>query len=128
MTIKENNQGFTTVELLITLFVAATFLIAGYQLYGMIINDSGEARAQAQASNVAYDYLQRYKANVSATCTAPLTLFAEQAVTIANLSNVTVSVLATCPYGSPNTISKVVSTVKFNDPQQTVSSATYVTK
>jgi len=34
--------GFSAVELLITLFVAAAFLVAGYSLYNVVIKDGGE--------------------------------------------------------------------------------------
>lgn len=121
-------SGFTTIELLVTLFVAAVFLMSGYQLYSLIIIDSGEARAQAQASNTAYDYLQRYKSSVSNPCTENLTLITNQSINIENLSNATVSISISCPYGTNSAVSKVTSTVKYNDPQLTVSSATYATK
>jgi len=121
------NSGFTTIELLITLFVAAAFLMSGYQLYSLIIKDSGEARNQAQASNVAFDYLQRYKSSATNPCTANPTLYSG-AVTVNNLTNATVTVTATCPYTSLTSVTKIVSTVRYNDPQQSVSSATYVTK
>ena len=35
---RPSNAGFTAVELLITLFVAAAFIIAGYQLFNIVIN------------------------------------------------------------------------------------------
>lgn len=124
---KNKHDGFTTVELLVTLFVAAAFLISGYQLYGLIINDSGEARAQARASNKASEYLQRYKESATDIC-SPQTPENNTAITVPGLSNATVSVAITCPYVSPNTISKITVTIKYNKPQQSVSSSTYVTK
>ena len=123
--------GFTTVELLVTLFVAAAFLISGYQLYGMIVNDSGEARSQVQASNKAYEYLQKYKESATSSC-SPQTPENNTSITVPKLSNVTVSVNITCPYTSSvpplNNVSKIQVTIKYNDPQQSVSNATYVTK
>ncbi len=64
-----HQSGFSAAELLITLFVAAIFLMAGYQLYGTIVNDSGETRRQARANIVAHETAQRYGAQVPATCT-----------------------------------------------------------
>lgn len=98
----KNFGGFTAVELLITLFIAAAFLTSGYQLYSLIIKDGGETRMQARASNIAYDYLQRYKANVTNPCTeqAPET---DSSIEVDGLSNSTVSVSITCPYVSTNT-------------------------
>jgi len=93
------SPAFTAVELLITLFIAAAFLMSGYQLYNLIIKDGGETRMQARASNVAYDYLQRYKSNVTNPCTVqtPLT---DSPITVDNLTDVTVSIAITCPYAS----------------------------
>jgi len=118
-------SGFTAVELLITLFVAAAFLVSGYQLYNLIIRDGGQARADARASNVAYDYLRRYSASVTAPCTSSSPLN-NAPVSIAGLSNVTVSVDISCPYAATTSISKVDVTVNYNSPQQTMKYATYV--
>lgn len=127
MTKVKQQTGFTTVELLITLFVAAMFIIAGFQLYSVIIKDSGEARDQAQASNVAYDYLQKYKSSATSSCTPNASLYTGN-VTVNNLTNATVTVSMSCPYPSLLNITKITSTVKYNDPQQTVSSSAYVAK
>ncbi len=119
-------SGFTTVELLVTLFIAAIFLVAGYQLYTIVVKDSGETRAKANASNVAYDYLQRYKSTATNPCVVQTPL-SDQPITVLNISNATVTVAITCPYSSTNSISKVTATVKYNTPQQVVTNATYVT-
>lgn len=121
-----DQSGLTTVELLVTLFIAAIFLVAGYQLYTIVVKDSGETRAQANASNVAYDYLQRYKSTATNPCVVQ-TPMSDQPITVLNLSNVTVTVAITCPYSSTNSISKITTTVKYNVPQQVVTNATYAT-
>ncbi len=125
MTRQIRQSGFTVVELLITLFIAAAFLMSGYQLYALIIKDGGETRMQARASNIAYDYLQRYKAVATNPCTtqSPLT---NQSITPANLSSVTVTVTITCPYGTLSAISKVNVSLNYNTPQKTVVNATFV--
>ena len=46
------NNGFTAVELLITLFVASIFLFTGYQLYAQVIRDGQEAANLSEMSNV----------------------------------------------------------------------------
>jgi prepilin-type N-terminal cleavage/methylation domain-containing protein len=127
MTHKLKQSGFTAVELLVTLFVAAAFLVAGYQLYNLIIKDSGETRAQSRASNAAYDYLQRYKPAVTIPCTVQTPL-SNQSISVANLSNVTVTVAITCPYSATTSVSKILVTLQYNTPQRTVSNATYVTQ
>lgn len=125
-----SQAGFSTVELLITLFVAAAFFIAGYQLYSLIIKDGGQTRAQAKASNVAYDYLRRYSASTANPCEVSTPLD-EESITVTGLSRVTVTVKITCPYSTSSgandatSVSKVEVTVKFNTPQKLVQYATY---
>jgi len=132
--IKQNKQsGFTAVELLITLFIAAAFLMSGYQLYGMIIRDGGEARARAKANNIAYKYIQNYKDNATKPCIPTIAPIIEQVTeNIEPLSNVTVEITRSCPYASSNTpitsLSKISVTVKYNKPQKWVTNATYINK
>lgn len=125
------SQGFTAVELLITLFVAAAFLVGGYQLFNVIIKDSGEARAEASASNVAYDYLRRYSDSVSNPCAAgsPLT---NQSVSLDGLADLqaSVSVTVTCPQKDAPSISQVEATLTYGTGAEarTVRQATFVDK
>lgn len=113
-----NSQGFTAVELLITLFVAALFLAAGYTLYDAIVSRSSEARQAAQADNIAYDYLRRYEATVGTPC-ASSTPVNREALTgdqAQGLARPLVTVAITCPYGSTiNRLSKVTVTVEYGD-------------
>lgn len=124
--IHTKQSGFTAVELLITLFVAAAFLVAGYQLYSVIIKDSGQTRGEARASNVAYDYIRRYTSSATNPC-ATSTPVNNASITVAGISAVTVTVAITCPYTSRPSISKVEATVRYNTPQQTVKYATFLT-
>ena len=117
--------GFTAVELLITLFVAAAFLVSGYQLYNLIIKDGGQARAQARASNVAYDYMRRYSSSATNPCLIN-TPVDNVGITITGLSAVTITVAVTCPYTATTSLSRVDVTVLYNNPQQTVEYTTYV--
>jgi prepilin-type N-terminal cleavage/methylation domain-containing protein len=121
----QKQSGFSAVELLITLFVAAAFLVAGYSLYNVVIKDGGQTRAQSRASNVAYDYMRRYSASAAFPCVAstPLT---NAPVTVSGLSAVTVTVAIACPFASLTSLSKVTATVAYNNPQQTVVYSTYV--
>lgn len=52
------SRGFTVVELMITLFVAALFIISGSQLYQTVVFRSGEARKMSEASAIAYEVLR----------------------------------------------------------------------
>lgn len=124
---KKNLKAFTIAELLVTLFIAVIFVTAGYQLFTAVIADSGNARAEARAANVANDYLRRYADTVSKPCAAsnPLT---DSSITVDYISSVLVSVAITCPYASTTSVSKVTVTVKYNTPQAQVIYATLVNK
>jgi len=127
------NEGFSTVELLVTLFVAAAFLVAGYQLYNVIIKDGGLARSQSRAANIAYDYMQRYSATTTNPCVASTPLN-NSVIGVTGLSAATVTVDITCPYAASTgvdnatSVSEVTVTVRYNNPQKTVQYATYVRK
>ncbi len=125
MNTRKQASGFTAVELLITLFVAAAFLIASYQLFNLIIKDGGATRSQSRAANVAYDYLRQYGASsTTIPCTASTPLN-NAPISVDGLSNVTISVSVTCLPDAINSLSKVEATISYNNPQQTVSYATY---
>lgn len=124
---RTDQNGFTAIELLISLFVAAAFLVSGYQLFTAIIKDGGNARAKAKASNVAYDYMRRYSVSTASPCVASNPENSTD-VSVTGLSATSVSVAITCPYSSPSSLSKVEVTVTYNTPQQTVKYATYVNK
>jgi len=125
MKLDSKDKGFSAVELLITLFIATAFLITGFQLYSIIIKNSGSARLEARANNIAYEYLQKYKLNTAKPCAAnnPLT---NSPISVDGLSDTTVSVTITCPYSSVTAISKVTVAVNYNGAKQPVIQATYV--
>lgn len=120
-------SGFTAVELLVTLFVAAAFIIGGYQLFNVVIKDGGETRSESRAANVAYDYLRRYSDSATNPC-AEASPVSNQSITVAQLTNVQVSVDITCPQVDAPTLSKVEAFVSFGSPVTTVRYATYVDK
>ena len=123
-----HESGFSAVELLVTLFIAAAFLIAGHQLYTAIIRDSGAARQKARASVVAYDWLRRYSASVPANCSAGGTsLPNNQPVTPApeNLKNVTVTVTYECAQPGMSELVRVRAVVKYGTEGGEVTHAIY---
>ena len=106
-------SGFSAVELLVTLFVAAAFLATGFMLYTTIVRESGNTRQRSQASNIAYDYVRRYAAQVPATCSVSTPLN-NTAVSTTNLENVRVTVRRTCPSTSATPgLSRVEATVQY---------------
>ena len=124
---RNKQQGFTAVELLVTLFVAAAFLIAGYQLFNVVITDGGETRAESRASNVAYDYLRRYSNSATNPCTpsSPLT---SQAITIPDIADAQASIAITCPQDDAPSLSKVEAIITYGSPATSVRYATYIDK
>jgi prepilin-type N-terminal cleavage/methylation domain-containing protein len=125
---KTNKQaGFTIIELLVTLFVAAAFLTAGFMLYIYVLRDGGQARAATNASNVAYDYMRRYAGTAQSPCVQPSPQpLINSPITVSSLTNVTVSVSITCPSTVTPSLSRIDVTVLYNNPQQTMKYTTYV--
>ena len=127
------SKGFSTIELIITLFVASAFLFSGYQLYTMIIKDGGETRAQARASNAAYGYLQDYKADtnfIENPCNAspinPPPSDKDISGEVSKLANPKLTVTITCPYETEApSVTKIEVTIKYGN-NKSVTQATYV--
>lgn len=117
------NQGFTAIELLITLFIAAAFLISGYQLFSVIIKSGGQARAKALATNAAYDYLQRYKTTTNDPCVEK-TLMGNEAITIDSIADVTMTISVSCPYADSPSISKIDINMEYNNPKEYINLST----
>lgn len=118
-------SGFTAVELLITLFVAAAFLIAAYQLFNLVIKDGGATRAESRAANVAYDYLRQYAASsTTIPCTASTPLN-NAPLTVDGLTDVSISITVTCLPDAISSLSKVEAEIDYNNPQQVIKYATF---
>lgn len=119
--------GFSAVELLITLFIAAAFLATAYQLYTIIIEDGGNVRTQAKASNIAYDFLRRYTPNATNPCTQSTLNPAIASGSLPSPSSATVNI--TCPGTlGTNTVSKVQVTILYGSPAKQVIHAIFVTE
>jgi prepilin-type N-terminal cleavage/methylation domain-containing protein len=107
-------QGFSAVELLITLFVAAAFLVTGYQLYYSVIERSGQARLRSIATNVAYDNLRFYAAKVTAPCTSTSNPTPTPTIPAnSGLGDASITVSLTCPFGTSNNITTVTVQVGY---------------
>ncbi len=124
---RQSESGLTAIELLVTLFVAAAFLIAGYQLFSVIIKDGGDTRAESRASNIAYDYLRQYVDSASNPCVASQPL-PETAINISGLADPKITINITCPQLDAPAISKVTASLAYGSPSKTVEYATYVDK
>lgn len=123
-----SQQGFSAVELLITLFIAAVFVIAGYQLYTISFKNSAEANQQAQAANLGYEYLRRNTTSTGTACTAA----AQSDITPANftypgLSQPKIYKTIKCPSSATPNVSSITIRVTYTTSSGTkeVSHATY---
>lgn len=95
MIIRSRQSGFTAVELLITLFIASLFLIAGYQLFGQVMRDGTDANNRAVVSSRAYDKLREYSQSDAVSCAdAPITDTGTE--TIGGIKNVQYTVTINC--------------------------------
>lgn len=117
--------GFTTVEILITLFVAALFLMSGYQLYSVVINQSADTREMSEASNLGYEILRKQNyAAVANTCSSPVVSPATlRSNSLPKPASATVSM---CKPYTDSSLIRVVVTVKYGSDGEEVSHATYL--
>lgn len=122
-------NGFTAVELMVTLFVAVLFILSGYQLYGAVTLRSANSREMSEASNVGYEVLRKegsvYKPT-SNSCAAP----SEEAITNRTglkIPNPSIRILRCKPIQGSSLIQVTVS-VKYGQlgTQREVLHATYV--
>ena len=104
-------QGFTAVELLITLIIASLFLFAGYQLYTQVTRDGSDANKTAMLSNLVYEKLnQEATATTSAAvaaagCTSASVRDDTAApVAVPGLGNVTYRTQVSCPNSASGTL------------------------
>lgn len=130
-------QGFSAVELLITLFIGALFLISGIQIYGFIFSNGTESGQTAKASNLAYEMLQEFKASYE-TESGNCETSTDSNPTISDnhgLSIVSSSIVVECPFaaftGSQEglkALSKITVTINYKTGSSTesIKQAAYV--
>ena len=105
---RNTEQGFSAVELLITLFVAAAFLATGYQLYYTILESSGQSRLRAIATNIAYDKLRFYAAKATVPCTSKSNSVLNPTLPANHgLGNASINASLSCTYGTSSDITRV---------------------
>ena len=119
-------EGFTVVELLVTMIVGTVLLFSAYQLYTYILDRSSDARLEAVASNMAYRFMRENSAQAVNPCVAKTVSPAPVIPSDANLPNATAAVVITCPNIGSNSLSLVTSSVSYGSPQKTITHATYV--
>ncbi len=130
------SAGFSTVELLITLFVAAAFVGAFYQLFVSTSQDSIDTKRYAIANSLAYSNLNQYQSKPSgmASCSSGYTYEPSGFPTTGSVNglpgSVTQTVIASYPFtcSKNNDVIKIESSVAYGPSSQriTVTHATYV--
>jgi prepilin-type N-terminal cleavage/methylation domain-containing protein len=120
----KRQEGFSAVELLITLFIAAIFIATGYQLYSVVITNGSESNLRSIASGIAYENLRRYAPQVPNPCTNA-TPSPTPSIPANTLPSSSITVTLDCPYGNAF-VGRVLVSVKYGNPQQEVVHALYV--
>lgn len=129
-------QGLTTVELIVTLFVASLFIMSGYQLYGVVNMRSSNARMMSEASSIGYEALRKYGTYQSTARMCNQSSHESQNVTLANLGipsgsvslpNLSITVQRCQPFAN-SPIIRFTATVKYDSPQREVVHATYISR
>ncbi len=130
--------GFSTIELLVTLFVAAAFVGAFYQLFVTTTQDSIDAKRYATASTLAYSNLNQFKNKPSgmSSCSSGYTYEPSEfnppiTGSVSGLpGSVTQAVTASYPFpcGDNDDVIKIESSVTYGPTGQrtTVTHTTYV--
>lgn len=119
-------KGFTAIELLVTLFIAAMALATGYQLYAAIIKESSETRTEVAVGNVAYESIKRYRVNATAPCTSSIPAN-NVSRTIEGVGNVRLTVVIQCANTNLPNLSSVTASITYGSPEKTITHGSYIT-
>lgn len=104
----KRQNGLTTVELIVTLFLASMFIISGYQLYRAVSGRSGESRELAEASSLAYKAL-RSSEHVVVTNSCDNPLISSVALGTTTLPDPSAEISRCKPFASNNIVRTTVS-------------------
>lgn len=124
---RSSNQGFSTVELLLSLFIAAAFIGAGFQLFSVVTKDSNETRLRSDAIGIANENIQLQSGNVSDVC-APAPATIENDIPVEDLPQASIEITFSCPYGNASRTTRITSEVTYGQDAKTVRSALDVTR
>lgn len=108
-------SGLTTVEVLFSLIAVTLFIIAGFQLYSVVLSGTLEARSRSKATNIAYNHL-RHIGNIFSMADCPdgeliaaQTPFAEE-----SLPGLKITSAITAPYTCTAKLIRIDVTVDYN--------------
>lgn len=108
----KSSEGFTAVELLVTILAAAVFTVSLYQLFIVANSSSAAVKQRAIASELAYSYLRKY----SGIDASPTWFSCDTASGAANTNDMTVNADAqgqTVDSGSLTNVSGIPGTVSY---------------
>ncbi len=114
------SEGFTTIELLISLFVAAAFIATAFQLFSVVVQDSNDSRLRSRAGNIAYENIRLYSSLATNPCT---TVSSVTPAAPADLPRAVITVSFSCPYGTSSRTSRIKVSVNYNASQPIVEEA-----
>ena len=107
-------NGFTVVELLISIILAVILLGGGYQLYNTAIKSSASSRLRYKANNIAYELLRQHDNDGNSPCVVvPAATLTHTELT--QLPNGTAAITITCPMSNQPEINLISVTVNYND-------------
>lgn len=131
----KKSDGFTIVEMMVTLFVGSLLIAVFYQLFVSIVQYGSDSRYDSTASGIVSQTLRKYPTTYSVSnttnCTAgstPIEILPsnEQSGTDTTIGSYTKSLRASCPYTASPTITLLQATVSYNNGTKSVSQAVYV--
>lgn len=132
MTATNTQQGFSAIELMISLFIAVAFIATGYQLYSVIIKDSAAANQRTIASNIAYSHLRQLTDATTGPCVSGYTFTPAPALTVAEKAQLPESAVmtpsVTCPFGTTSSVWNVKVAITYGSPIQEVAHALYISQ
>lgn len=100
--------GFTAVEVLVTLVIAALLVGGAYQAYNIVVRNTEQATQRSTASNLAYQTMRSEAAKLSTSCSTKTVN--HSIATAVLLPTPSMQTVVTCPYGSGANKLKLVST------------------
>lgn len=128
---RQSKRAFTAVEVMIALVIASVFLIAGFQLYGIVAQGHLYSRMRSEASSIAYAHLRDRTNRVTmADCSTSVKVIDEKPFDGENMTDLKITSRISAPYRCSEKVLKVEVIVEYtvNGSKQTERQALYVDK
>lgn len=121
-------QGFSTIELLLSLFIAAAFISTGFQLFSVVTKDSDEARMRSTAAGIVNSTIQKQSNNVNEVCGPAPGALTNIPIPTAELPQASYTVTFSCPYGESAKTTRLNVVVTYGKDAEKVEGSLDVTK